>query len=42
MSQYRLIFGKLCHLPIAIEHCAFWAVKQCNLDVKKVGEEWKL
>jgi hypothetical protein len=38
----RLVFGKLCHLPIEIVHRAFWAVKQCNLNAKKAGEERKL
>lgn len=42
MSPYRLVFGKLCHLPIAIQHRAYWAVKQCNLDAKEAGVERKL
>ena len=37
MSPYRLVYGKVCRLPMEIEYTAWWAVKKLNLDMGRAG-----
>ncbi|XP_012477590.1 uncharacterized protein LOC105793211 [Gossypium raimondii] len=29
---FKLVYGNLCHLPVDLEHEAFWAIKKMNMD----------
>ncbi|GKD83846.1 reverse transcriptase domain-containing protein [Tanacetum coccineum] len=31
-TPFRMVYKKACHLPVEIEHKAYWALKQCNMD----------
>nr|GEV97380.1 reverse transcriptase domain-containing protein [Tanacetum cinerariifolium] len=41
-TPYKLVYGKSCHLPIELEHKAYWALKHANLDLKAAGDHRKL
>ncbi|KAK1433127.1 hypothetical protein QVD17_10033 [Tagetes erecta] len=36
-TPFRMIYGKTCHLPVELEHRAYWALKTVNLDLSKAG-----
>ncbi|GJY00173.1 reverse transcriptase domain-containing protein [Tanacetum coccineum] len=41
-NPYKLVYGKSCHLPIELEHKAYWALKHVNFDLKTAGDHRKL
>nr|GEX10683.1 protein NYNRIN-like [Tanacetum cinerariifolium] len=41
-TPYKLVYGKSCHLPIKLEHRAYWALKHVNFSLKTVGDHRKL
>ena len=42
LSPFQLVYGKSCHLPVEMEHKAYWALKFLNSDSSFSTEKRKL
>ncbi|GJR58198.1 reverse transcriptase domain-containing protein [Tanacetum coccineum] len=41
-TPYKLVYRNSCHLPIELEHKAYWALKHVNFDLQTAGDRRKL
>ncbi|GKC70471.1 reverse transcriptase domain-containing protein [Tanacetum coccineum] len=41
-TPYKLVYGKACHLPIELEHKAYWALKHANFNLETAGDHRKV
>lgn len=37
-TPFKLVYGKSCHLPVELEHKAYWVIKTLNINYTSVGE----
>src|ERR1044072_2053823 len=42
LTPFQLIYGKAYHLPVELEHKAYWALKFLNFDLNFAGEHRKI
>ena len=38
-TPFKLVYGKSCHLPVELEHKAYWAIKMLNMNYTAAGEK---
>ncbi|GKB81466.1 reverse transcriptase domain-containing protein [Tanacetum coccineum] len=41
-TLYKLVYGKACHLPIKLEHKAYWALKHANFNLETTVDHRKV
>nr|GEZ11991.1 reverse transcriptase domain-containing protein [Tanacetum cinerariifolium] len=41
-TPYKLVYEKACHLPIELEHKAYWALKHAKFDLQTAGDHPKV
>nr|GEW31209.1 reverse transcriptase domain-containing protein [Tanacetum cinerariifolium] len=41
-TPYKLVYGKACHLPIELDHKAYWALKHANFNLVTAGDHQKV
>ena len=39
MSPYKIVYEKTCHLPIDLEHKAYWATRMLNMNLEIAGKK---
>ncbi|GKE10480.1 reverse transcriptase domain-containing protein, partial [Tanacetum coccineum] len=42
IPERTVVYGKACHLPIELDHKAYWFLKHCNFDLKTAGDHRKV
>ena len=42
LSPFQMVYGKACHLPVELEHRAYWAIRLLNFDESLSGEKRRL
>jgi hypothetical protein len=40
VTTYQLVYEKTSHIPIELEHKAFWAIKKWKIQIAEL-EEWR-